>query len=88
MTDALRQRPGDQPLPRPNDRPDIQSAVIADLHARRELGRMRYGTALQAGNGRDAMRDAYEEALDLAVYLKQLMVERDELGMHGGPAAD
>jgi len=28
-------------------------------------------------NGRDALKDAYEEALDLAMYLKQAMIERD-----------
>ena len=38
---------------------------------------MRYGTALQPHNGRDALLDAYEEALDLAMYLKQAIVERD-----------
>ncbi len=56
---------------------DIQSAVIADINTRREVGIERYGTALQAGNGRDALLDAYEEALDLCMYLKQAMVERD-----------
>ncbi len=54
---------------------DIQSAVIADIEARRELGIRRYGTPLQPHNGRDAMVDAYEEALDLAMYLKQRIVE-------------
>lgn len=74
---ALRQRPGDQPLPIRNGSRDIQSMVIEDIRARRELGIQRYGTALQAGNGRDALLDAYEEGLDLVCYLKQLMVERD-----------
>lgn len=73
----LRHRPGDQPLPVPNGQPDIQSQVIADIAARRELGIQRYGTALQPHNGRDALRDAYEEAIDLAMYLKQALVERD-----------
>jgi hypothetical protein len=73
----LRQRPGDQPLPVPNGNRDIQSIVIADIEARRALGISRYGTPLQAGNGRDALRDAYEEALDLSVYLRQAIEERD-----------
>jgi len=34
--------------------------VIADIEARRQVGVQRYGTALQAHNGRDALRDAYE----------------------------
>lgn len=73
----LRQRPGDQPLPIQNDAPDIQSQVIADIEERRQLGISRYGTALQPNNGRDALRDAYEEAIDLAMYLKQAIIERD-----------
>jgi len=28
-------------------------------------------------NGRDALRDAYEEALDLCQYLRQALYERD-----------
>lgn len=32
---------------------------------------------LQAFNGRDVLRDAYEEALDLATYLRQCIEERD-----------
>jgi len=73
----VRQRPGDQPLPVPNELPDVQSMVIGDIRARREVGIERYGTALQPNNGRDALRDAYEEALDLACYLRQAIAERD-----------
>jgi type I site-specific restriction endonuclease len=72
----LKQRPGDQPLPTPNDSADIQSLVIADIVARRELGRQRYGTALQAHNGRDVERDLYEELLDAAMYQRQKIEER------------
>jgi hypothetical protein len=78
----LKERPGDQPLPVKNDYPDVQSMVIADIEERRKLGIARYGTALQPDNGRDALRDAYEEALDLACYLRQAIVERDML-RHG-----
>ncbi|MEV0616144.1 hypothetical protein AB0I81_22715 [Nonomuraea sp. NPDC050404] len=72
----LRERPGDQPLPTPNEHADIQSQVIADIEARRDLGIQRYGTALQPHNGRDALRDLYEELVDGAMYVKQVMVER------------
>jgi hypothetical protein len=51
--------------------------VIADIEARRQVGIGRYGTALQPHNGRDALRDAYEESLDLACYLRQAIAERD-----------
>lgn len=75
---GLRLRPGDQPLPFHRDgRPGIHALVIADIAARRRVGIGRYGTALQAHNGRDALRDAYDEALDLACYLRQAIEERD-----------
>lgn len=69
--------PIDQPMPKVNDGPCIQDLVVADVLARKEIGRQRYGTVLQPNNGRDALRDAYEEALDLCQYLKQTLVERD-----------
>lgn len=65
------------PAPIPNNAPSIHDLVIADIRARKELGKQRYGTILQAGNGRDALLDAYEEALDLAAYLRQAIAERD-----------
>lgn len=74
---TLRNRPGDQQLPVPNEHTDIQSLVIEDIRQRREVGVSRYGTPLQPFNGRDALRDAYDEALDLACYLRQMIVERD-----------
>lgn len=85
---GLKQREGDQPLPVPNDETDIQTLVMRDIEAlasgvvediaeRREVGIRRYGTALQPFNGRDALQDAYEEAIDLAMYLKQEIVERE-----------
>jgi len=67
----------EQPMPIIHDGDDIQSMVILDIEHRREVGIERYGTPLQANNGRDALRDAYEEALDLSCYLKQAIVERD-----------
>jgi hypothetical protein len=65
-----------QPLPRPNDQPLVHDAVIRDIVSRKELGTKRYGTPLQPFNGRSALQDAYEEALDLAVYLKQALMEK------------
>jgi hypothetical protein len=54
--------------------------VMDDLAARREVGIARYGTALQAHNGRDALRDLYEELLDAACYIRQVIAERDSDG--------
>lgn len=73
----MKTRPEDQALPTVNESPFIQDLVIKDIEKRKEIGIERYGTALQANNGRDALRDAYEEAIDLCQYLKQLLVERD-----------
>ncbi len=75
----MKKREGDQDLPTINDRPDIQGMVVADIVARRQVGIERYGTALQPFNGRDVLRDIYEELLDAACYVKQAMVERDML---------
>lgn len=50
--------------------------VDADMQERDRLGRERYGTPLQPHNGRDALVDAYQEALDLVVYLRQAIEER------------
>lgn len=74
MSDAARK----EPPPRRNDLPFIQNLVQADIEKRKEYGLNKYGTLLQPFNGRDALMDAYQEALDLVVYLRQVMFERDE----------
>ena len=66
-----------QPAPKPNGNPAIWACVIQDMAARDILGASRYGTRFQAGNGREMMKDAYEEALDLACYLRGAIFERD-----------
>lgn len=72
MTDYT---PG-QPMPNAGTGAPIQRLVINDLKKRMELGRKKYGTLLYAHNGRDALKDAYEEVLDLACYLKQVLMEQ------------
>ena len=64
-----------QPAPKPNAGTPIWELVIADMRERDRIGRKRYGTPLQAHNGRDALQDAYEEILDTAVYLRQAIEE-------------
>jgi hypothetical protein len=66
----------EQALPTLNDNPYIHDLVSADIQSRKELGTERYGTPLQADNGRDVLRDGYEEALDQTVYLRQAIEER------------
>ena len=66
-----------QPLPEVNTKPIIHKLVIDDVNSRLEFGTKKYGTGLQPFNGRDALKDAYEEALDLCNYLRQSIYERD-----------
>ncbi|WP_051327187.1 hypothetical protein [Desulfatibacillum aliphaticivorans] len=61
-----RERPGVEVLPE----------VIKDLEARIQVGIKKYGEPLTTHNGRDALLDAYQEVLDLAVYMKQEILER------------
>jgi len=63
--------------PRPGDE-NVLTHVLADIIARAEAGRSKYGTYLQTNNGRDALLDAYQEAIDLVMYLRQALLERDE----------
>lgn len=66
----------DQPYPIPNTSIPIVDLVIKDMNDRKELGILRYGTPLQANNGRDSLVDAYQEALDLCIYLRQVIEEQ------------
>jgi hypothetical protein len=65
-----------EPPPKKNDGPRVWDLVIADMRERDLIGTAKYGTPLQPFNGRDALVDAYQEALDLAVYLRQAIEER------------
>lgn len=64
-----------EPPPIHNDGPSMHDLVVEDMRRRKEMGLRKYGTILQAGNGRNALQDAYEEVLDLAVYLRQRIEE-------------
>lgn len=68
----------EQPTPNMNNSTPIWDLVIADMRERDNIGRRRYGTPLQANNGRDALIDVYQEALDLVVYLRQAIEERHQ----------
>lgn len=67
----------EQPAPAKNDLPAVWGLVMFDMAQRDNLGAKRYGTRLQAHNGRDMLTDAYQEALDMAVYLRGAIYERD-----------
>lgn len=65
-----------QPMPVKSSGPDILGLVAADLEARAKVGVLKYGEPLRPQNGRDALVDAYHEALDLVMYLRQEIEER------------
>ena len=65
-----------QPKPIKNKGNAIWDLVIADMKSRDKAGVETYGTRLQAFNGRNALWDAYCEALDLVVYLRQAIEEQ------------
>lgn len=64
-----------QPPPKPNENKPIADLVIEDIEKRKELGKQRYGTYLQAYNGRNSALDLYEELLDACIYCRQLIEE-------------
>lgn len=67
----------EQQSPETNNNPAIADLVIQDIEARRQVGIERYGTPLQAHNGRNALLDAYQEAIDLCLYLRQALEEQN-----------
>jgi hypothetical protein len=73
MTSAIKE----QNLPKNSEGPDITSLVIDDLELRAKKGVETYGKRLSPFNGRNSLIDAYQEALDLGVYLKQRLIEED-----------
>lgn len=58
----------------------IVDLVMMDLEARAVMGEQNYGERLKAHNGRNALIDAYQEALDLAMYLRQAIEEQSNEG--------
>lgn len=72
MADAYHNNP--PPLP---GRAQVLPRVLLDLNSRAFHGLKKYGTTLHTHNGRSALQDAYEEALDLVMYLKQKLMEEE-----------
>ncbi len=67
----------EQPPPGRRAGDEIMPLVLGDMRARGAAGEARYGTRLRAHNGRDPLVDAYQEAIDLVLYLRQAIRERD-----------
>lgn len=68
-----------QPQPTPNDRPSVADLLIDRIQERKVKGIETYGVALQPFNGRNALEDGLEEAIDLTKYLLQEIEERRAL---------
>lgn len=64
--------------PVPNNFAHIADLVCADIQEKKRMGMEKYGTPLQAFNGRNSLQDAYQEAIDLTKYLKQKLEEERE----------
>lgn len=72
----------EEPAPVKNQEPAVWDLVVRDMQERDRMGQERYGVRLQPHNGRDVLKDAYQEALDLVVYLRQTIYERDSSRMN------
>ena len=59
----------------PEMRQELLPLVVDDLTHRIAVGTVEYGEPLTYPNGRDMLVDAYEEALDLCLYLKGAILE-------------
>ena len=57
------------------DATDVAELVKKDIELRVQHGEKEYGQRLHPFNGRDALIDAYQEVLDLAMYLRQAIYE-------------
>jgi hypothetical protein len=55
----------------------VWNVVMSDIEQRVNFGLEKYGHYLETFNGRDPLWDAYQEALDLVMYLRQAILERD-----------
>jgi len=57
----------------------IVESVVSDLRNRSEKGFKKYGTTLERKDltKKEWLQHAYEEALDLANYLKKLIIENE-----------
>ncbi len=76
----LRKSAINQPAPTPGN-VNVGELVLADIQARIDLGKSKYRTLTQTQNGRDVLMDAYQESIELTMYLAliQTQNERDAL---------
>ncbi len=69
-----------EPEPNPTKgQKTIYPLVIADIEERAKVSKPKYGKYLESHNGRNALIDAYQEVLDLAMYLRQRIEEEKDM---------
>lgn len=66
-----------EPMSKPGIK-DVLPEVIKDFNAREAVGIKKYGITLQTYNGRDALNDALQEAMDQVLYIKQEIMQRQD----------
>jgi hypothetical protein len=69
-----------EPLPQ-KGKLKVLDFVVQDFKDRAAFGFKKYQTYLETNNGRDALIDAYQEAIDLVMYLRQAILEREMKGL-------
>lgn len=66
-----------QPHPKQGEKIVID-VVLSDIRERAEAGKIKYGHYLETNNGRNPLWDAYQEAIDLVMYLRQALLEQEK----------
>lgn len=67
----------DQPNPKPEGVGGVGTSVLKDVEERIQKGKDKYKSLLTPFNGRLALQDAYQEALDLVMYIRQHLLEME-----------
>lgn len=57
----------------------VGKEVIKDIEDRIDLGLSRYGSLLMTFNNRDSLVDLYQELIDGCMYVKQKLIETEEI---------
>jgi hypothetical protein len=67
-----------EPDPTESAHPAVYDLIRKDLDDRDKYGEQKYGVRLQPFNGRNALKDSYQEVMDLLVYTRQALYEQDQ----------
>lgn len=74
----MKKSPASSPQPHPvRGGTQVLNFVLMDLLERAEKGKEKYGHYLEVENDRDPLWDAYQEAIDLVMYLRQELLKRE-----------